>query len=79
MVRYMFADSGFSSSMWGELFMAAEYLKNRTPHKALKMDTPFKMFHGEEADVSHLGTIKARHQGLQKARRHGLGRESVRL
>ena len=40
--------------------MAAAYLKNRTPHKALKMETPFKMLHGEEADLSHLCVIGAR-------------------
>ena len=57
MVRCMLADSGFPSSMWGEPFMAAAYLKNRTPHKALKMETPFKMLHGEEADLSHLRVI----------------------
>ena len=60
MVRCMLADSGFSSSMWGELFIAAAYLKNRTPHKALKMETLFKMLHGEEADLSHLRVIGAR-------------------
>ena len=40
--------------------MAAAYLKNRTPHKALKMETPFKMLHGEEADLPHLRVIGAR-------------------
>ena len=40
--------------------MAAAYLKSRTPHKALRMETPFKMLHGEEADLSHLCVIGAR-------------------
>ena len=40
--------------------MEAAYLKNRTPHKALKMETPFKMIHGEEADLSHLRVIEAK-------------------
>ena len=40
--------------------MAAEYLKNRTPHKALKVETPFKMFYGEETDLSHFRVIGAR-------------------
>ena len=56
----MLADSDFPSSMWGELFKAAAYLKNRTPHKALKMETPFNMLHGEEVDLSHLRVIGAR-------------------
>ena len=60
MIRCILADSDFPSSMWGELFMAAAYLKNRTPHKALKMDTQFKMLHGEKADLSHLCVIGAR-------------------
>ena len=40
--------------------MAAPYLKNRTPHKALKMETPFKMLHSEEVDLSHICVIGAR-------------------
>ena len=56
----MLADSGFPSSMWGELFMAAAYFKSRTPHKMLKMKTPFRVLHGEEADLSHLRVIGAR-------------------
>ena len=59
MVLCMLADSGFPSSMWGELFMTVAYLKNRTRHKALMMETPFKMLHGEEADLSHLRVIGA--------------------
>ena len=40
--------------------MVVAYLKNMTPNKALKIETPFKMFHGEEADLSHLRVIGAR-------------------
>ena len=40
--------------------MAAAYPKNGTPHKALKMETPFKTLHAEEADLSHLRVIGAR-------------------
>ena len=40
--------------------MATAYLKNRTPHKALKMETPFKMLHGEEADLLHLRVVGAK-------------------
>ena len=60
MVRCILVDSGFPSSTWRELFMAAAYLKNRTPNKALKMETLFKMLQGEEADLSHLDVIGAR-------------------
>ena len=34
--------------------------RNRTPHKTLEMETPFKMLHGEKADLSHLRVIGAR-------------------
>ena len=82
MVWCMLPDSGFPSSTWGELFMADAYLKNRTPYKALKMKTPLKMLHDDEADLSHLcgrsQNLRA-HQGFQKFRRRGLGRECVRL
>ena len=40
--------------------MAAVYLKNRTPHKALKMETPFRMLHSEEAELSHFHIIGSR-------------------
>ena len=60
MARCMLAESGFPSCVRGELFEAAAYLKNRTPHKALKMETPFKMLDGEKADLSHLYVIGVR-------------------
>ena len=31
-----------------------------TPHKALNMETPFKMLHGDEADLAHLCVIGTR-------------------
>ena len=40
MVWCMLADSDFPSSMWGDLFMVTTNLKNRTPYKVLKMETP---------------------------------------
>ena len=63
----------------GGLFMTSSYLKIRTPHKALKMETPFKMLHGEEADLSHLRFIGARisvhiKDSSAQARRRGLGK-----
>ena len=60
MVRCMLAGSGFRSSMWGELFMAPAYFKKRTPHKALKIETPFRVLHGEDADLSYLRVIGLR-------------------
>ena len=40
--------------------MVTLYLKRRTPYQALKMETPFKMLHGEEADLSHICVIGTR-------------------
>ena len=60
MARGILVDSGLPMSLWGELFIAAAYLENRTPQKALKMETPFKMLQGEEVDLSHLRVIEAR-------------------
>ena len=40
--------------------MAAAYLEHRALHKALKMETPFKMLYGEEVDLSHLRVSEAR-------------------
>ena len=57
MVRYMLADRGFSSSMWGELFRPATNFKNRAPKKALKREAPFKMLIDEETDLLHLRVI----------------------
>ena len=57
MVWCILLDSGFLSSMWGDLFMATAYLKNRTPHKVFQMKTPFKLLHGKEVDLSHLNAI----------------------
>ena len=58
MVRCMLADSGFPSSMLGELFMVAAYLKNKTPHQALKMEMTLNMLHGAEADLSHFRVVE---------------------
>ena len=60
MVRCMLTDSGFLLSMWGELIIVAAYLKNKAPHKALKMELPLKMLHGEEANLWHLRVIIAK-------------------
>ena len=53
----MLANSVFPLSMWGELFILAAYFKNRTPHKALKMETPFKTLHDGKIDFSHLSVV----------------------
>ena len=38
--------------------MTASYLYNRISHSAFKMETPYKMLYGKDADLSHLRIIK---------------------
>ena len=56
----MLADRAFPSSMSEELSTAAVYLNNRTPQRALNMETLFQMLHGKEADLLRLRLIGAR-------------------
>ena len=37
MVRFMLADSGLPTFLWGELMFTAAYVGNRAPHSALNM------------------------------------------
>lgn len=60
MVRCINADSSLPNFMWGELMVTAEFLENRWPHAALKKQTLYKLLHGKEASLHHLGVIGAR-------------------
>ncbi|CAM9595151.1 unnamed protein product, partial [Sphacelaria rigidula] len=60
MVRYMLADSGLPTFLWGQLMFTAAYLANRSPHSALDMQSPHKMLKGTEPDLKHLRVIGAR-------------------
>ena len=60
MVRCLLVDSGLPPNLWGELMLTTTYLCNRVPHSALKMETPYKVFYGKEADLSHLKIIGSR-------------------
>ena len=62
--------------------MATANLKKRTPHKALKMETSFKMLHGREADLLHLRVVGAKpfvHIKNSRNINFAVGRERVRL
>ena len=39
--------------------MTASYLCNCIPRSAFKMETPYKMLYGKDADLSHLRIIGA--------------------
>ena len=60
MVRCLLVDSGLPPNLWGELMLTTTYLCNRVPHSALKMETPYKVLYGKEADLSHRKIIGSR-------------------
>ncbi|CAN0374371.1 unnamed protein product, partial [Laminaria digitata] len=60
LLKCLLKDGKFPRNMWGELFFAAVYLSNRSPHSALGGATPFSKLHGKETVMSDLRTIGAR-------------------
>ena len=58
-VRAMLRDSGLAGSLWGEAYMSAAYVHNRTPTNVLKGLTPFEMRYGAEPDLAHLRAFGA--------------------
>lgn len=52
--RCMLRESGLTQELWSEALMAATYLVNRSPTKALKDMTPFEMWNNRKPDISHL-------------------------
>jgi hypothetical protein len=57
MVRGMLASSGLPLSMWGEAVHTAVYVKNRLPHRAVKM-TSYEELHGEKSSIKHLQSFE---------------------
>ena len=60
MVRCMLANSGLPNILWGELMFTAAFLGNRAPHSAIGMQSPYKMLHRTEPDLTLLRVIGAR-------------------
>ena len=58
-VRAMLRDSGLTGSLWGEAYMSAAYVHNRTPMNILKGLTPFEMHYSAEPDLAHLRAFGA--------------------
>ena len=55
MARSMLHGANLPKGFWGEAVMAANYLKNRSPHKALKEEaTPLEAYSGYKPYVGHL-------------------------
>ena len=60
MFMCMLADSGLPTFLWGELMFMAAYVRNRAPHSALNMQSPYKMVKGTDTDIRILRVIGAR-------------------
>ena len=52
--RPMVAHAGVGKAFWAEAVHTANYLKNRTPMKALGMKTPYKAWYGKQPDLLNL-------------------------
>ena len=58
-VRAVLADSSLPGDMWGELLVAVNYLRNRSP-TAHRAATPWELLHGRKPDVSNLRVLGSR-------------------
>lgn len=54
--RTMIADSGLDKSLWPELVTTANYLRNRSPSKAIGK-TPYEAFCGMKPSLGHLRAV----------------------
>jgi transposase InsO family protein len=54
--RAMIADSGLDKTLWPELIMTANYLRNRSPTKILGK-TPYEAYEGTKPSLQHLRII----------------------
>lgn len=60
-MRSMLAESGVSHRLWAETLQTAAYIKNRSPHAALKDGvTPEEMWTRKKPDISHLRVFGCR-------------------
>ena len=53
-VLSMLADSGLPPDLWAEAMRTFTHVKNLAPHHALRGDTPYRLWHGSPAPVTHL-------------------------
>ena len=50
----MMADAKLDKRFWSEAVSTAVYLKNRSPNKGLKNQTPYEVWYGVKPVLSHL-------------------------
>jgi hypothetical protein len=69
--RAMMIDSQCSTQLWAEAVNTARYIKNRSPHSALKGDIPLEMWSGTNVDLSNLHVFGCKiYMHIQKIKRH---------
>ncbi|TPX54120.1 DNA-directed DNA polymerase [Powellomyces hirtus] len=79
-VRAILHDSRAPFKLWGELAMAVNYLRQRTPSTSLNGETPYQRWFGTPADVSNLRTIWSEaymHQPVHRRTHRKLGARAV--
>ena len=53
-IRTMLIEAGLPKWLWGSAMDYAVYIWNRTPHKAINMDTPYFRRYGKHPDATHM-------------------------
>ncbi|UYV80925.1 hypothetical protein LAZ67_19002198 [Cordylochernes scorpioides] len=51
--RTLLFDSGLPLAFWAEAVATASYVKNCTPHKSIKLDTPMEKWKGRKPSIRH--------------------------
>ncbi|UYV69363.1 hypothetical protein LAZ67_6003328 [Cordylochernes scorpioides] len=52
--RTLLCDSGLPMAFWAEAVATASYVKNCTPHRSIKLDTPMEKWKGRKPSIRHL-------------------------
>jgi transposase InsO family protein len=53
-LRSLLIYSKTSQFLWGEALLAAVYIYNRTPHRALQFKTPYEIYKGVSPKIDHI-------------------------
>ncbi|EKG09416.1 Integrase catalytic core [Macrophomina phaseolina MS6] len=64
--RAMRIGANLPERLWPETVLAATYIHNRTPSKALKWKTPFELAHGTKPNVAHMRVYGCKAYALNK-------------
>ena len=51
--RYLLIESGLPQPLWAEAVLAANYVCNRCPSKALNGKTPYEVWFGVKPEIKH--------------------------